>query len=47
MLSVASDEQEFTDLLLEKGEQAEYYVMIQWRDGRQSSVSNTVTVRRP
>ena len=47
MISVASDKAEYADNLLGKGETAQYYVMIQWRDGRQSSVSNTVTVRRP
>ena len=46
VVSVASDVQEYTDKLLGKGEQAEYYVMIQWRDGRQSTPSNTVSVRR-
>ena len=48
MISVASDKAEYADNLLEKGETAQYYVMIQWRDGRQSALSNTVTVsRRP
>lgn len=37
---------EYTDRLLKKGEQAQYYVMIQWRDGRQSTPSNTITVKR-
>ena len=37
---------EYTDKLLHKGEQAEYYIMIQWRDGRQSTMSNTVTIAR-
>lgn len=46
LLSVAPDEQEFTDRLLEPGEEAQYQVMIQWRDGRQSTPSNVVTVRR-
>ncbi|MBQ8127023.1 MAG: hypothetical protein IJ176_01335 [Prevotella sp.] len=48
MISVASDKAEYADNLLGKGETAQYYVMIQWRDGRQSALSNTVTVsRRP
>ncbi len=47
MISVASDKAEYADNLLEKGETAQYYVMIQWRDGRQSALSNTVTVSRP
>ena len=46
LLSVAPDELEYTDKLLNKGEEAQYQVMIQWRDGRQSTPSNTVTVRR-
>ena len=48
MISVASDKAEYADNLLGKGETAQYYVLIQWRDGRQSALSNTVTVsRRP
>ena len=47
MISVASDKAEYADNLLGKGETAQYYVMIQWRDGRQSALSNTVTVSRP
>ena len=47
MVSQPADKQEYTDELLREGEQAEYYVMIQWRDGRQSTASNTVTVREP
>ena len=47
MVSVPKTELIYSDRLLGKDEQAEYYVMIQWRDGRQSTPSNTVTVRRP
>jgi len=46
VVSQPADEMEYTDELLEKGQQAEYYVMIQWRDGRQSTLSNTVKVER-
>ena len=46
MISVASDKAEYADNLLGKGETAQYYVLIQWRDGRQSALSNTVTVSR-
>ena len=44
IVSQPANEMEYTDKLLRKGEQAEYYVMIQWRDGRQSTISNTVTI---
>lgn len=46
MGNVPADTLEFTDQRLNPGEQAEYYVMIQWRDGRQSTLSNTITVKR-
>ena len=46
LVSVPKTDPAYTDRLLRKGEQAEYYVMIQWRDGRQSTPSNTVTVKR-
>ena len=46
MVSKPKTELTYTDRLLKKGEQAEYYVMIQWRDGRQSTPSNIVTVKR-
>ncbi len=47
VLSVPKNSQEYTDRILQKGESADYYVMIQWRDGRQSTPSNTITVTRP
>ncbi len=47
MVSQPSDQTEYTDQLLRKGEEAEYYVMIQWRDGRQSTASNVVKVTHP
>ena len=46
LLSVKSDEQEFTDRLLRAGEQAQYYVSIRFNDGRSSQNSNVVTVAR-
>ena len=46
VVSVPSDKLEYADKQLGKGEQAEYFVMIQWRDGRQSTQSNTVSIRR-
>jgi len=47
VLSVPKNSQEYTDRILQKGESADYYVMIQWRDGRQSTPSNTIIVTRP
>lgn len=46
MINVPSDKTEYTDRTLRKGEQADYYVTIRFRDGRESTVSNTVTVKR-
>jgi len=46
VVSLPSEQTEYTDELLEPGRQAAYYVMIQWRDGRQSTLSNEVSVRR-
>ncbi len=46
VVSVPKTDLTYTDQLLRKGEQAEYYIMIQWRDGRQSNPSNTITVKR-
>ena len=46
VISQPAEKTEYTDRLLRKGEKAEYYVMIQWRDGRQSTTSNTVTISR-
>ena len=46
VVSVPNSTLEYTDRILQKGESADYYVMIQWRDGRQSTPSNTITVRR-
>ena len=46
MINVPSDQTEYADRSLNKGEQADYYVTIRFRDGRESTVSNTVTVKR-
>jgi hypothetical protein len=46
MINVPSDKTEYADRTLRKGEQADYYVSIRFRDGRESTVSNTVTVKR-
>ena len=47
VVSVPSDQPEYTDQLLRQGQSAEYYVMIQWRDGRQSTASKVVKISRP
>ncbi len=47
VVSVPADQPEYTDQLLHQGEEAEYYVMIQWRDGRQSTASNVVKIAHP
>ena len=46
VISQPAKETEYTDEMLEKGQEAEYYVMIQWRDGRQSTKSNVIKVKR-
>jgi hypothetical protein len=45
-MNVQPGEQEYRDGQLNDGEEAEYYLMIQWKDGRQSSPSNTVKVKK-
>jgi hypothetical protein len=47
LLAVKSDEQQFTDYLLQPGQEAEYYMMIQYDDGRRSQRSNVVKVKAP
>lgn len=47
LLSTAPDDLMFTDSLLSPGESADYYVMIQYADGRESTPSNVVTVTAP
>ena len=44
--NVASTEQEYSEQTLAKGEQADYYISIRFKDGRESKPSNTVTVTR-
>lgn len=46
MFNVEADSPEYTDQSLLKGESAEYYVTIHFRDGRESRQSNTVMVKR-
>ena len=45
-MNTPSDTPEYTDHFPSDADSAEYYVMIQWRDGRQSTQSNKVTVKR-
>jgi hypothetical protein len=45
-MSVQPEEQTYVDAQLEEGEEAEYYIMIQWQDGRQSTTSQTVKVKK-
>ena len=45
-MSVQPDDMTYVDGQLDNGEEAEYYVMIQWEDGRQSTASNHVKVRK-
>ena len=47
MTSVERTKLEFADYHLSPGESADYYIMIQYEDGRQSTHSNTVTVTAP
>ena len=46
MLSLPITDVEYSDQLLESGEEAEYYMIIQTEDGRSSKPSNTVKVKR-
>ena len=45
-MSVQPEEPTYVDGQLNAGEEAEYYVMIQWEDGRQSTASQRVRVRK-
>lgn len=47
LISSAPNEMLSTDRLLRPGEEAEYYVMIQYADGRESLPSNIITVKAP
>jgi hypothetical protein len=47
LMSAEPEERSFDDRLLQPGEQAKYYIMIQYADGRASEPSNTITVSAP
>jgi len=47
LLAAKSDETQFTDYLLRPGQEAEYYMMIVYDDGRRSPRSNVVKVTAP
>jgi hypothetical protein len=47
LLSAQPEERTFNDFILQPGEQADYYIMIQYADGRSSEPSNTITVTAP
>lgn len=47
LMSAQPDERNFDDQLLRPGEQARYYIMIQYADGRASEPSNLITVTAP
>ncbi len=44
LISADMNERSFKDYLLNEGESASYYIFIQYKDGRSSQPSNTVTV---
>ena len=46
VVNVAKDEMEYTDRKLSKGQEAEYYVVLRFKDGRESQPSNVVKVKR-
>jgi len=46
LISAAKDDRAFSDHLLESGQQASYFIRVKYADGRQSTDSNMVTVRR-
>ena len=45
-MSVQPEDMTYLDGQLKDGEEAEYYLMIQWEDGRQSTPSNTIKVKK-
>lgn len=45
LLSAEPGDRSFSDFLLRPGQQAHYYIMIQYADGRQSKPSNIITVK--
>jgi hypothetical protein len=44
LLSAKSTDREFQDYLIRPGQTAQYYITVQYDDGRRSRPSNTVTV---
>ena len=47
LLSAEPDERSFNDFLMQPGTSAEYFIQIQYKDGRESEPSNVVTVTAP
>lgn len=47
LMSSAPNDMLHTDYLLQPGEEAQYFVMIQFADGRESTPSNIVTIKAP
>lgn len=47
LMSAQPEERDFNDFLMRPGETAEYYILIQYADGRVSEPSNTVSVTAP
>ena len=47
LLAAKPGEKQFTDYLLRPGQEAEYYMMVQYDDGRRSQRSNVVKVSAP
>ncbi len=45
--SVAAEDRSYSDVLLQKGESAQYYILVQYEDGRRSKNSNVVTITAP
>ena len=47
LMSAESTDRSFSDYLLRPGQSAEYYIQIQFEDGRSTKPSNTVKVTAP
>lgn len=47
LMSAEPGERSFNDFLLQPGEEAEYYIFIQYKDGRKCTPSNSVVVKAP
>lgn len=45
LMSAAITDRQFNDYLLSAGEEAQYYIFVQYKDGRKSSPSNIITVK--